>query len=60
MAMEKTQMKGSDALLAVLVILPLAFVFWVFYAGEFDAKAGSFIDQIWNSIQGMLRPLFRR
>lgn len=53
-------MKRSDALLAVLVILFLAFVFWVFYTGKFDTLAGSFINDAWNSIQGMLRPIFRR
>ena len=53
-------MKRSDVLLAILIILFLAFVIWVFYTGRFDAFAGSFIDQVWNSIQGMLRPIFRR
>ena len=53
-------MKRSDALLVVLVILILALAIWVFYTSRFDAVAGSFIDQAWNSIEGMLRPIFRR
>ncbi len=53
-------MKRSDVLLVVLVILFMAFVLWVFYTGKFDALAGSFIDGIWNSIKGILGPIFRR
>ena len=53
-------MKRSDALLAIIVILALALAVWVFYTGRFDALAGSFIDRAWNSIQGVLRPIFRR
>ena len=53
-------MRKSDVLLAVVVILVLAVAFWVFYTGRFDSLVGSFLDQVWNSIQGMLRPIFRR
>jgi H+/Cl- antiporter ClcA len=53
-------MRRSDFLLVVLVILFLGFVFWAFYTGRFNAVAGSLIDEIWDSIQGMLRPIFRR
>ena len=53
-------MKRSDVLLAILVVVFLAFILWVFYTGRFDAVAGSWIDRAWNSIQGMLAPIFRR
>ena len=53
-------MRKSDVLLAVVVILVLGFAVWVFYTGRFDSLVGSFFDQVWNSIQGMLRPIFRR
>jgi hypothetical protein len=53
-------MKTSDILLAILILLFLALAFWAFSTGRFDAVAGSFIDQAWNSIQGLLRPIFRR
>jgi hypothetical protein len=53
-------MRRNDLLLVILVILFLGFVIWVFYTGRFNALAGSLIDGIWNNIQGMLRPIFRR
>jgi hypothetical protein len=59
-AKEEPKMRKSDVLLVVVVILVLAFALWVFYTGRFDSLVGSFLDQVWNSIQGMLRPIFRR
>ncbi len=53
-------MRKSDAMLAVLVILFVGFVIWLFYTGRFNSLVGPMIDQVWNSIQGMLRPIFRR
>ena len=53
-------MRKSDVLLVVVVILVLALAFWVFQTGRFNSLVGSFFDQVWNSIQGMLRPIFRR
>ena len=53
-------MRKSDVLLVIVVILVLAFAFWFFSTGRFDSLVGSFFDEVWNSIQGMLRPIFRR
>jgi hypothetical protein len=53
-------MRRSDVLLAIVVILFLGFVIWIFYTGKFDSVVGSAIDQVWSSIQGLLRPIFRR
>ena len=53
-------MKTSDALLAILIFLVLALAFWIFYTGRFDSVVGSFLNEVWNSIQGMLGPIFRR
>ena len=53
-------MRKNDILLIVLIILFVGFVIWIFYTGRFNAVAGGLIDEIWNSIQGVLRPIFRR
>jgi len=53
-------MRKSDALLVILVILFLGFVIWIFYTGKFNSLVAPMIDQAWNSIQGMLGPIFRR
>ena len=59
-AREKTHMKKGDILLAALVIIFLGLVLWIFYTGKFNALAGSFIDEVWNSIQRLIQPIFRR
>ena len=53
-------MKKSDLLLATLVIIFLGLVLWIFSTGKFDSLAASFVDEIWNSIQRLIQPIFRR
>ena len=53
-------MRRSDLLLAIVVILFLGFVIWIFYTGKFDSLVVGTINQVWDSIQGMLRPIFHR
>ena len=53
-------MKKSDVFLWAIVILVIGFVFWMITSGRLDALPGSFIDRIWNSIENLVRPIFRR
>ena len=53
-------MRKSDAMLFLLVILFVGVLIWLFYTGKFNSLVGPMIDQVWNSLQGILRPIFRR
>ena len=53
-------MKKSDVFLWAIVILVIGFVFWMITSGRLDTLSGSFIDGIWNSIENLVRPIFRR
>jgi hypothetical protein len=53
-------MKKSNILVWSVILLVLGFGYWLLSTGKLDFLAGSLIDEIWHSIENMLRPVFRR
>ena len=53
-------MKRSSILLWSLLILIAGSALWMISTGRLDSLSGSFIDGLWNSIENIVRPIFRR
>ena len=52
-------MKRSDVMLLFLLIIFLGLGFWLFTTGRFNSTVGQLIDGVWNSLEGLIRPIFR-
>ncbi len=53
-------MKRGDVLLWSIPILLAGFALWMISTGRLNDLSGSFIDDIWSSIENVVRPIFRR
>jgi hypothetical protein len=59
-ALKEQYVKRTNALLWFIIILFVGFALWAAYTGKLDSTAGSFIDGVWSSLEGMVRPIFHR
>lgn len=53
-------MKRSDLLFWSVLILFAVLAWWLISTGKLDFLAGSSIDRMWNEVENLVKPIFRR